>query len=205
MGSNCCLRNKSHNDLDFKIEEKELYRYKHISLIQKAWKKHMKYKKIKEKNPSQNKKDLPDESKNDIKSLNRTDIEFEISHKDQNTAKNFNRDFLPGIEISEDINKHVPEKIKQIEDQLGEFIIEEKELLLYSKQSNLQKISLKYSDRTVYSGYMNYKWQREGFGILIMPDGSKYRGFHKRNKLEGRGRLIGISGEYYEGKGLLYR
>ena len=43
------------------------------------------------------------------------------------------------------------------------------------------------------------KKERHGFGILIWPDGSKYVGYWKHDKANGKGRLIHSEGDIYEG------
>jgi hypothetical protein len=40
---------------------------------------------------------------------------------------------------------------------------------------------------------------RDGMGIQIWPDGSKYEGYWKADKANGRGRLIHADGDVYEG------
>lgn len=53
----------------------------------------------------------------------------------------------------------------------------------------------------------------KGFCRMILPDGSYYQGYTKKNQLEGEGLLINPNGEYYigqfkqnmaDGKGVYY-
>jgi hypothetical protein len=107
---------------------------------------------------------------------------------------------VPGKLIDINIVKF-DEIVTAIEDKLGDFIIEEKELITYIRdyKQSLKNISFQYDDGSIYYGYYNNIYEREGYGILILPDGSKYQGFFKNNKMNGRGRLISSDGDYYEG------
>jgi hypothetical protein len=50
-----------------------------------------------------------------------------------------------------------------------------------------------------YKGSWNYNGRKEGYGVMIKKDGSRYDGFWVDDKYEGRGRLIEVKGSYYEG------
>ena len=52
----------------------------------------------------------------------------------------------------------------------------------------------------IYIGEFNEKKQREGKGIQIWNDGSKYEGYWKNDKANGWGRLIHSYGDVYEGE-----
>jgi hypothetical protein len=41
--------------------------------------------------------------------------------------------------------------------------------------------------------------ERHGFGIQVWPDGSKYVGYWRHDKANGKGRLIHSEGDMYEG------
>ncbi|CDW81172.1 morn repeat protein [Stylonychia lemnae] len=63
------------------------------------------------------------------------------------------------------------------------------------------KINLKLQNGTIYSGQFDPKTQtKEGFGIQIWPDGSKYVGQWSRGKAGGYGRFILADGDVYEGE-----
>ena len=93
-------------------------------------------------------------------------------------------------------------KVSQTETTLQEFIIEEKELLRYfeSYPYKLQQFQVEYPNNSYYNGYLSPTWSKEGFGIFIHEDGSKYEGMFKNDLAEGRGRLILSRGDYYEGE-----
>jgi hypothetical protein len=107
---------------------------------------------------------------------------------------------MPGKAINIE-TVQINKKVSLIEEKLGEFVIEEKELLkcIEEQKHNLRNYSLEYEDGSIYYGYYNKEWEREGLGILMFPDGSKYQGFFKSNKMHGRGRLVGSHGDYYWG------
>eukprot|EP00347_Sterkiella_histriomuscorum_P008950 403343115 len=63
------------------------------------------------------------------------------------------------------------------------------------------KINLRLVNNTVYSGQLDIKTQqKEGFGIQIWPDGSKYVGQWLRSKANAYGRFILADGDVYEGE-----
>jgi hypothetical protein len=120
--------------------------------------------------------------------------------EEMSTPEGFLEKLRPGVEISVDSIKINP-KIIEVEEKLGNFVVEEKELILFieNNKNKLKKHCLKYDDGSMYLGYFNKLWQMEGYGVLILTDGSKYQGFFKNNKMNGRGRLINFNGDYYEG------
>ncbi|CDW74250.1 morn repeat protein [Stylonychia lemnae] len=71
------------------------------------------------------------------------------------------------------------------------------------KQSNSQlEIVFNYrqSNGMLYGGQFNNKaQQKDGYGIQIWPDGSKYEGFWKKGLANGYGRFILAEGDTYEG------
>jgi hypothetical protein len=95
----------------------------------------------------------------------------------------------------------IDDTVTAIDEKLGDFIVEEKELFIYIRdyKQSLSHISFQYDDGSIYYGYYNANYEKEGYGILILPDGSKFQGFFKNNKMTGRGRLISSDGDYYEG------
>jgi hypothetical protein len=89
-------------------------------------------------------------------------------------------------------------KISELKLQLTKFELNEKETYAM-KSSHLQKFSIQYPDSSCYSGSFNRSWQREGYGVLHLLDGSLYEGFFKANQMQGRGRLLNSEGFCYEG------
>lgn len=56
--------------------------------------------------------------------------------------------------------------------------------------------------KKLYSGQTDEKGCRQGFGVMIWGDGSKYEGFWKDDMANGYGRFIQESGDVYEGEWL---
>jgi hypothetical protein len=90
-------------------------------------------------------------------------------------------------------------KIKELQKLLPMFTLTEKEKYML-KISNLHKNVIRYRDGSVYKGYFNKDWLKEGYGNLYMPDHSIYEGFFIRNFMEGRGRVLNSDGILYEGE-----
>ena len=56
------------------------------------------------------------------------------------------------------------------------------------------------SEGQVYSGQWNQQQNRkEGYGIQVWPDGSKFEGFWKQDQAVGYGRFILADGDVYIG------
>lgn len=54
-------------------------------------------------------------------------------------------------------------------------------------------------DNSIYKGSWNFKGKKEGLGTFIDSKGNKFIGEWKDDKLNGKGRIFSISGDYYEG------
>jgi len=65
--------------------------------------------------------------------------------------------------------------------------------------SSLRKVLVKYSDNSYFKGFFDIENKREGYGVFIFQDQSKYEGNLKSNNMEGYGKLINIEGDFYEG------
>lgn len=61
------------------------------------------------------------------------------------------------------------------------------------------KKAFKGLDNNVYTGTVNERNQRQGFGMLVMNNGSIYEGSFENGKMREYGRLISEHGEVYEG------
>ena len=86
--------------------------------------------------------------------------------------------------------------IKEIENNLEEFNINSE----YSNNINFERPPLLFkSDNSVYKGSWNKNGEKDGFGIFFDKQGNKYVGEWENDKFNGKGRLISISGDYYEG------
>ena len=115
---------------------------------------------------------------------------------------NYDKTKMPGDLIFNFNDIPLNDEIIKVENDIGEFIIEQKELLKYMEQYPYvpKNFSIKYPSGEKYSGYFSPDWEKEVFGIQINKDGSKYVGFFKNGMFEGRGRLILKKGDYFEGE-----
>ena len=114
----------------------------------------------------------------------------------------YNMDLIPGEKIDDFKNISLDDEIAKVENDLGEFIIDNKELIKYMKQYpyNPQSFSIRYPSGELYSGYYSPNWEKEIFGIQINQNGSKYVGLFKNGMYDGRGRIIFRNGDYFEGE-----
>ena len=126
------------------------------------------------------------------------------SKKEFLTPADFSDELRPGdlLKKEEIDNLKLNEKVKKTEETIGEFLIDEKEILnlIENNKSKLKKFQIRYQNGDIFIGYMNPNWQREVYGILFLAQGSKYEGSFINNQFSGRGRLIKSSGDYYEGE-----
>lgn len=120
------------------------------------------------------------------------------------TPQGFYPEECPGKLLSDvEVEKiKIKDKVLETEKLIGQFIIDEKEVLKFLEdyKYKLKKFQLEYQDGSIYIGYVDPNWEREGYGIFLLTDGSKYEGTFRKNKMSGRGRLIGAKGDYYEGE-----
>ena len=59
-------------------------------------------------------------------------------------------------------------------------------------------------DGSFYKGQWSLDLKRNGFGISIRPDGSRYQGTWLNDCIHGVGRFTNINGNYYEGNNLIH-
>ena len=118
---------------------------------------------------------------------------------------NFDEALRPGkiINIEEII---VSPKVIETEKNLGNFVIEEKELIDYIHQNKdrLKKHCLKYEDSSIYMGYYNCHWEKEGYGILILKDGyvknkyDKTEYFYRKARIFDKAKQFDKAIQYYQ-------
>ena len=115
---------------------------------------------------------------------------------------NYDKSKMPGDLIFNFNDIPLNDEIIKVENDIGEFIVEQKELLKYMEQYPYvpKNFSIRYPTGEKYSGYFSPDWEKEVFGIQINKDGSKYNRKKKNGMFEGRGRLILRKGDYFEGE-----
>ncbi|CAG9326892.1 unnamed protein product [Blepharisma stoltei] len=99
-------------------------------------------------------------------------------------------------ELSSAITKHQANTVSALENALGEFDISEP---LNDGVPVKAKPALLLKDGTIYQGEWNSNSQKHGRGIEISQDGSKFIGYFVNGQKEGKGRIIHINSDVYQG------
>ena len=165
---------------------------------------------VEEKNDNNNDNDKKDNTNINKSETNKSNPSQE-KEKPNDTPKgepdstptgNYDKSLIPGDLIFNFNDLPLNDEIAKVENDLGEFIIDQKELLKYMEQYPYvpKSFSIRYPSGEKYSGYFSPNWEKEVFGIQINPNGSKYVGMFKNGMYNGRGRLIFRKGDYYEGE-----
>ena len=89
-------------------------------------------------------------------------------------------------------------KVMGLNKKVSPFELNEKEIS-FIKTANLKKFVIKYPDKSLYKGYLNANWEREGFGVFHLQDGSVYEGFFRQNMMDGGGLINNAEGFLYDG------
>ena len=128
--------------------------------------------------------------------------EYPTPSESNENIGNYDKSKIPGEMLFNFNDIPLIDEITKVENEIGEFIIEQKELLKYMEQYPYvpKFFSIKYPSGEKYSGYFSPDWEKEVFGVQINKDGSKYVGMFKNGMHDGRGRLILHKGDYYEGE-----
>ena len=128
--------------------------------------------------------------KKDSDSFRRRSMEFMEQDFEQKIKKY--GDYVDEI-FMETVTK---QQIKDIEKSLGEFSQEKtnENPDIFTRDAIFFR-----SNKILYKGDWNKSGIKEGFGICIDSIGNKYIGFWKNNVFNGKGRLISVNGDYYEG------
>ena len=98
--------------------------------------------------------------------------------------------------LSESIKKCCTETLEKAELKYGEFTHPSIE----SKTGSFNCIIIVLQEGNhIYSGYIDINKKKNGYGVLLKTDGSKYIGNWKDDKLNGLSRVIDQNGNLYEG------
>lgn len=126
-------------------------------------------------------------------------LDYNKANKEIEIINNFDKKIKQYAEyISEDKYKEIDNNpiIQKIENNLDNN---------YNYSNNSQEKSFKRPallfkrDKSIYKGSWNYSFQKEGFGIYIDSQGNKYIGNWKNDVFNGKGSLLSINGDYYNG------
>lgn len=98
--------------------------------------------------------------------------------------------------------KEMPDYLNEItkatEARLGQFIFDKDDS--YQFEDLLEKGPYEMDNGAIYHGQWTKDGKREGKGIQIWKDGSKYTGYWKNDQANGKGRLVHADGDVYEGE-----
>ena len=110
------------------------------------------------------------------------------------------RPILNGAEFAKEL-KEMPDYsntfTNEVEAKLGSFQFDQSESPRDSPL--IDRGPLEMDNGCVYHGQWNNQNQREGQGTQIWKDGAKYTGYWKKDEAHGKGRIIHVNGDFYEG------
>ncbi len=124
----------------------------------------------------------------------RKDYNF-TSYLEENLSKPNNYHLPPHGTRIEEVPEFFNSETKAAELKLGQF--------KYDQDTGIRHCPLnpyQLENGAIYIGNWDNYGQRVFRGIQLWPDGSKFEGYWKNDKANGRGRLIHSDGDVYEGK-----
>jgi hypothetical protein len=133
------------------------------------------------------------------KSKSKTVRRDEYTEEELASMKEFDDNIVNYGRIINDyeMESQVSENVRKIESMLKPLNIAPEDL---PNQRVFKRDAILFNDGTIYKGEWSFTGKKQGFGIYIKPDGSKYEGMWNNDKIEGIGRYIDRFGNYYEGK-----
>ena len=163
---------------------------------------------VEEESNSQEENNSQEEEKKDQEENNEQEEDNneqeEENNSNSNSKDNNNEELIKAFDdkikefaeyISEEkFNSLENPKIKEIENNLTEFNCKKKYKNCFERPPLLFK-----NDKSVYKGFWNNKGEKCGFGIFLDSKGNKYIGHWENDKFNGKGRLLSLNGDYYEG------
>ncbi len=123
----------------------------------------------------------------------------DLSEEEKNQMREFDENIINhGSLISEyEMADYTSDNVKRMEAKLNALNLSEEDMNKYKHV--FKRDPIKFNDGTIYYGQWNFLGKKQGYGVYIKPDGSKYEGFWYDDKIEGPGRYIDKLGNYYEG------
>lgn len=94
---------------------------------------------------------------------------------------------------------HSNEQTRSTEDRIGQFIYDH----LDEPRRDLEIISrgpYEMDNGAIFHGHWTKEGHREGRGVQVWKDGSKYTGYWKNDMAHGKGRLLHADGDVFEGE-----
>lgn len=134
--------------------------------------------------------------------LNKKDLNFKsLDFNKDNTFINKETVIspIPNIDLCNKSNFQIKNTLQNNENNLDNFKLQQN-LSTNSFYLNYNKYCLDYSKLTgIYKGYWSIEKLKNGYGVLINSEGSKYEGTFRKGKLEGLGKYITVNKEVFEG------
>ncbi len=96
-----------------------------------------------------------------------------------------------------EMNSYFNENVRKVEMLIGSYEMPAE--VAIKMQGAFEAGPFLFKDKTIYCGQWSVHGKKQGYGIYIKPDGSKYEGLWNNDKIEGLGRYIDKNGNYYEG------
>ena len=137
----------------------------------------------------------------------------ELKKIKSNVIKNFDNKIKEFAEYISDVKFNEIEKSIEKNNPNNFAVNENKNKNIFESNININIDNLKKcfirpalmftKDNSIYKGSWNFQGKKEGYGIFIDSKGNKYIGEWKDDKFHGKGRLISINGDFYEGDFLL--
>jgi len=75
----------------------------------------------------------------------------------------------------------------------------DKDLMYSTTNNHSDNENNSQKKKPVYKGFWSIDRKKNGYGILVNSDGSKYEGLFRNGKLEGKGRYITVKGDFFNG------
>ena len=125
------------------------------------------------------------------------EAESNLEEKKKEAIEKFDKMIIEFAEYITDDKLDEAERsiIKKFEHSLDEISVNSN----YPKKIFSRPALLFKKDNSIYKGSWNFQGKKEGFGIFLDSKGNKYIGEWKDDKIKGKGRIISINGDYYEG------
>ena len=189
--------NKIYEPLKIKIENKAIIAESYVKEESNS-KEEENYEQEEENNEQKEENSEQKEENNDQE--DNSDSNYSNSNSKENNNEELIKAFDDKIKefaeyISEEKFRGIENpKIKEIENNLKELNCKKKFKNYFERPPLLFK-----KDKSIYKGSWNNKGEKSGFGIFLDSQGNKYIGQWENDKFNGKGRLLSLNGDYYEG------
>ena len=134
-------------------------------------------------------------------------IKIQSVYRSYISRKNYNRNLKSillknQIELFNELYENYMKYNTKLAESLIGYKLDKTKIKKREKEKNLKTYILIYSHdhiKNFYSGEVNINNNRNGYGIRLFNDGTKYEGEWEKNDFTGYGRIIKSNGDLYEG------